>query len=91
MELEGAIKRCNRRINVLKLNYAITNEDLQAMKIILKALKDREKDNENWEKVYDEDEEKIRELNNKICDLEFKLENKDKRIITLNKIIDEEM
>lgn len=33
-----AIKRCYRRINELKLNFAITNEDLNAIETVLNLL-----------------------------------------------------
>lgn len=47
-----AIKRCYRRINELKLNFAITNEDLNAIKTVLNLI----------EKQKAEIEEKDREI-----------------------------
>ena len=38
-----AIKRCYRRINELKLNFAITNEDLNAIETLLNILEKKDK------------------------------------------------
>lgn len=55
-ELEEAIKILKRRNKILKLKYAITNEDLNAIEIILNYI-----DNYISKEVI---EEKIKELNN---------------------------
>ena len=42
MDKKEAIKRLNRRINQLKLNFAITNEDLKAIETVLNLLEKKE-------------------------------------------------
>lgn len=37
-----AIERCYRRINELKLNFAITNEDLKAIETVLNLLEKKD-------------------------------------------------
>lgn len=43
MNEKEAIKRLNRRINQLKLNFAITNEDLKAIETVLNLLEKKDK------------------------------------------------
>lgn len=50
----------------------VAQEDLI---IFLKLVTRKEKELESWKKYCDEQEENITEKNNKICDLEFKIEN----------------
>lgn len=45
-----AIKRCYRRINELKLNFAITNEDLNAIEIILNLIENQKAEIEKKDK-----------------------------------------
>lgn len=47
-----------------------------------------EKEIESWKKYSNEQEENITEKNNKICDLEFEIENKDKVIDLMARAID---
>ena len=43
-EQEKAIYRLNRRINQLKLNFAITNEDLDAIETVLSIIEEQDKE-----------------------------------------------
>ncbi len=53
-EIEKANRICKRRINELKLNYAITNEDLKAIEILLQYQNQLEKENNKQNKMIDE-------------------------------------
>ena len=62
------------------------------LRIFLKLVKNLQKDIESWKKYCDEQENNITLKNNKICDLEFKIEKQSKEIEELkekNKKIDE--
>ena len=72
LESEEAKKICERFINENKRRPIILHD---AIKTVLKESENKEMDIEKWKEIHDEDEEKIRELNNKICHLEFELEN----------------
>lgn len=75
-----AIKRCYRRINELKLNFAITNEDLNAIETVLNILEKKDKiidlmannligvvfsDNDNKEILFDNKEDVKKYFENK--------------------------
>ena len=51
MELEEAIEICKRRTNILKLKYAITNEDLEAIETVLQALENKNKEIDKLNKI----------------------------------------
>lgn len=48
-----AIKRCYRRINELKLNFAITNEDLNTIETILNLIENQKAEIEKKDKMID--------------------------------------
>ena len=50
MNDKEAIKRCYRRINELKLNFAITNEDLNAIETILNLIEKQKAEIEKKDK-----------------------------------------
>lgn len=50
------------------------------LRIFIKLVDRILKDDKNWQKIYDEQEENIREKNNKICELEFIIENQQKEL-----------
>ena len=58
------------------------------LRIFLKLIDRTEKEIESWKKYSNEQEENITEKNNKICDLEFEIENKDKVIDLMARAID---
>lgn len=62
----------------------VTQEDLR---IFLKLVTRKEKELENWKKYCDEQEENITEKSNKICDLEFEIENQQLELEKKDKII----
>ena len=64
----------------------VAQEDLR---IFLELVTREEKGLERWKKYCDEQEENIIEKNNKICDLEFKIENQQAELEKKDKIIDE--
>lgn len=64
----------------------VAQEDLR---IFLELVTREEKELESWKKYCDEQEENITEKNNKICELEFKIENQKAEIEKKDKIIDE--
>lgn len=51
MDEKEAIKRLNRRINQLKLNFAITNEDLEAIETVLNLLENKDKQIEQYQNM----------------------------------------
>lgn len=55
------------------------------LRIFLNLAENLQKDIENWKKYCDEQENDITLKNNKICDLEFKIEKQSKEIEELNK------
>lgn len=58
------------------------------LRIFLNLVERQEKDIENWKKYCNEQDEDIIAKNNKICDLEFKVEKQDTEINKLNNVID---
>lgn len=57
------------------------------LRIFLKLVENLQKDIENWEKYCNEQENDITLKNNKICDLEFKIEKQSKEIEELKENI----
>lgn len=57
------------------------------LRIFLKLIDRTEKEIESWKKYSNEQEENITGKNNKICDLEFEIENKDKVIDLMAKTL----
>ena len=55
------------------------------LRIFLKLVENLQKDIESWKKYCDEQENDITLKNNKICDLEFKIEKQSKEIEEINK------
>ena len=55
------------------------------LRIFLKLVENLQKDIENWKKYCDEQENDITLKNNKICDLEFKIEKQQKAIDQMSK------
>lgn len=49
------------------------------LRILLNLVENQQKGKKNWEKIYDEDQNYIGELNDKIFDLEFKIKKQQKR------------
>lgn len=58
------------------------------LRIFLNLVERQEKDIENWKKYCNEQDEDIIAKNNKICDLEFKVDKQDTEINKLNNVID---
>lgn len=56
------------------------------LRIIIKLVDRVLKDDKNWQEIYDEQEENIREKNNKICEFEFIIENQQKELNNLKEI-----
>lgn len=50
------------------------------LQILLNLIENQQKGNKNWEEIYDEDQNYIGELNDKILDLEFKIKRQQKEI-----------
>lgn len=71
MQIEEAIKRCNRRIRELKLHFAIDNLDLEAIKILLEYVETMQKEFDRLEGIEDNTSMLKYELNekDKIIDL----------------------
>ena len=55
------------------------------LQILLNLIENEQKGNKNWEEIYDEDQNYIGELNDKILDLEFKIKKQQKEIEELKK------
>jgi len=55
------------------------------LQILLNLIENEQKGNKNWEEIYDEDQNYIGELNDKILDLEFKIKKQKKEIEELRK------
>ena len=53
-EIEKANRICKRRINELKLNYAITNEDLKAIETLLQYIDQLEQENKQYKEFITE-------------------------------------
>ena len=79
MQIEEAIKRCNRRIKELKLHFAIDNLDLEAIEVVLNEL-DRLKRYEEleWQEF------------NELAVASLKLQKKDKVIDMMAKQLSKE-
>ena len=62
------------RITVTSFNTSNIYDNLEkvntAIKNVVRRIKELEQADKQWEKIYDEEEEQIRELNNKIFELE---------------------
>ena len=61
------------------------------LRIFLKLVENLQKDIESWKKYCDEQENDITLKNNKICDLEFKIEKQSKEIEELKEEIFDEL
>ena len=84
---EIVLKRLKETLDVLKGKNVITRLDFQIRDMVedcIRVIEEQQKNNENWKKYCDEQENDITLKNNKICDLEFKIEKQQKEI-ELNK------
>ena len=64
----------------------LSEEEKQYIDIILNLIEKQQKDIESWKKYCDEQENDITLKNNKICDLEFKIEKQSKEIEELKAV-----
>ena len=60
-------------------NY-LAKEHRRKLKLLIELVEKQSKENESWKKYCDEQENDITLKNNKICDLEFKIEKQSKEI-----------
>lgn len=86
MDEKEARKRLSRRINQLKLNFAITNEDLEAIETVLNLL---EKKDINIIETKEANRQLSIELQKKDEQLKELKEIDEKRTWTVNKVISE--
>lgn len=80
---EIVLKRLKETLDVLKGKNVITRLDFQIRDMVedcIRVIEEQQKNNENWKKYCDEQENDITLKNNKICDLEFKIEKQSKEI-----------
>ena len=83
--IDEDINRCKELVKEEHSNWiGLTNQE--AISKVLSELETKQKDEENWKKIYEEQEESIIEKNNKICDLEFKVDDLKSELETYKKI-----
>ena len=89
MQIEEAIKRCNRRIKELKLYFAIDNLDLEAIETLLNYIEIMHKEFDRLEGIEDntamlkyELEKKDTVINEAISYIENTFELEDEKCIT---------
>ena len=81
----------NTYLDLNKEEFKIKNETLikwsESTDTIIKALEQKYKEIDSWKKYSNEQEESIIEKSNKICDMEFKIQNQQKEISELKEEI----
>lgn len=72
--MEEDIKMIEDVLKDKDTKFWIGTQGIQAIEKLIERYKELENANKNWENMYDEDQEHIVELNNKISNLEWKNE-----------------
>lgn len=86
---EGKIEKDKLEIYTggFKMGYFYARNIQEAIDTVLKSLEQKDKEIDSWKKYSNEQEESIVEKNNKICDMEFKIENQQKALEQKDKMI----